>query len=143
MGAPCQWPGLGALDIEFGGGSCQAMALPGDSVHKKSLFPSTASLCFPWGIFLVTGCLMLQEGWQVSPPGKGSATCIAKLRAIMPLIQAAWHGLTVGRMSLPSAQSSFICLSGPSTPERRVGMQEGHVCHSPQLSTQTQLILRG
>lgn len=87
------------------------MVLRRDSVHKKSLFPSTASLCFPWGIFLVTGCLMLQEGWQVSPPGKGSATCIAKLRAIMPLIQAAWaHG---GQNVPPECAEQFYLLVWP------------------------------
>lgn len=40
-------------------------------------------------IFWVTGCLTLREGQQVSPAGKGSAACIAKLTAILPLTQHA------------------------------------------------------
>lgn len=61
-------------------------------MYKKSLFLSTAALCFTWLTLLVTGCLTLWDRKRMSPAGKGSATCTAKPRVILPLIQAADHG---------------------------------------------------
>lgn len=66
------------------------IALSRESVYKKSLFLSTASLHFTWLTFLGTGRLLLREGRRVSPAGKGSATRTAEPRAILPLIRAAF-----------------------------------------------------
>lgn len=83
----------------------------------------------------------------MSPAGKGSATCTAKLRVILLLTQAAFlwclAGACGGRRIPPEQTEWFYLLLLAPACECRVGMQQGRVCHSPQLSTQTQLILRG
>lgn len=127
VGAPHQRPSLEDTRHCAWQWQLRAIALPRESVYKRTLLLSTASLRFAWVAFSVAGCLTLREGRRVSPAGKGSATCAARPRGIClgPRLLSRERGRGLRHIP-PEGQSGFICCFWP----QRVGAPGGDAAGS-------------